>query len=128
MFLKSYHLDGTLKYSGISGFLPKEIKFKLRFNHFRLYDIEGITLHFFKEHSLVKEFNKKGNLSNIGYIKQGKIVKDSTKIIEDNITSTPETDIRSISSGNNFSEIDQIFYFSRTINFPETIFQRFLLK
>lgn len=83
MLLKIYHVGGGVKYSGISSTIPKEMKYKFRNPCFKLYDIGGIMLYLFQENSFMKEFNEKGELSNIGFIKNKKIVKEMKKIIED---------------------------------------------
>ena len=79
MILKIYHLGGTVKYSGISHTIPKQLKYKLRYPNFKLYDIGGIMLYLFKDLSLLKEFNEKGEIMDIGYVKNGNIVKEMIK-------------------------------------------------
>ena len=83
MILKIYHLGGGIKYSGISRKIPSCIKRKIYHKTLKIYDIGGIMLPIFKENSFIKEYNEKGELFNIGYLKDGKIQKEMKKIIEE---------------------------------------------
>lgn len=83
MFLNIYNLGGGVKYSGVSYKIPSYIRRKIYNQTFKIYDIGGLMLNLFTENSFIREYNKKGELFNIGYLKDGKIQKEYRKIIDE---------------------------------------------
>jgi hypothetical protein len=85
MFLHIYSLGGRIKYSGFSSKIPSFIERKIYDQSLKIYDIGGIMLFLFNENSFIKEYNEKGIILNLGYIKNGKIRKEVKKINENTL-------------------------------------------
>lgn len=85
MILKIYHLGGGVKYSGVSSKIPIYIRRQIYNQTLKIYDVGGIMLNLFTENSFMREYNKKGDLFNIGYLKDGKIQKEMKKIIDEEL-------------------------------------------
>ena len=114
MFLNIYSLGGHIKYSGFSSKIPSFLERKIYHQSLKIYDTGGVMLSLFNENSFIREYNKEGKISNIGYMKNGKIQKEMKKIDEiDTLTEYSEEEIESSSysswDDNNSYQQEQLY-------------------